>query len=242
VIRQTSEARALCVRGESIDYTLRRTGRRRTVGIVVEPDRRLTVLTPVGADIESIERILRRRLPWIRRQRLELQALPPPPSPRQWVNGETHRYLGRQYRLKVIEGRERSVKLSGAYLKVVLPEPRDRRAVKRLAEAWYRQRAHRIVVERAHRLLGATTWLEVTGPPPIAIRALSHRWGSTTKAGRITFNVDIVKLPSACVDYVVAHELVHLRIPNHSAAYWRMLGRVMPDWKKWRDRLWLVEV
>jgi len=54
--------------------------------------------------------------------------------------------------------------------------------------------------------------------------------------------MDIVKLPSVCVDYVVAHELVHLRIPNHSAAYWRMLGRVMPDWKKRRDRLWLVEV
>lgn len=236
------EVRTLRVGGDSIDYTLRRTGRRRTVGIFVEPDRRLTVLAPVAADIGSVERILRRRLPWIRRQQRELQALPPPSPPRQWVNGETHRYLGRQYRLKIFKGLERSVKLSGAYLKVVVPEPRDRRAVKTLAEVWYRQRARHIVAERAQRLLGATTWLEITVPPPIAIRALTHRWGSTTKAGRITFNMDIVKLPSVCVDYVVAHELVHLRIPNHSAAYWRMLGRVMPDWKKRRDRLWLVEV
>jgi predicted metal-dependent hydrolase len=78
--------------------------------------------------------------------------------------------------------------------------------------------------------------------PPIAIKALTHRWGSTTRAGRITFNVDVVKLPPACLDYVIAHELVHLRIPNHSPAYWRMLGRVMPDWEMWRERLGRVEV
>jgi len=91
---QASEARTLTIGEESLTYTLRRTGRRRTVGIFVEPDRRLTVLAPNGADIESVERILRRRLPWIRRQRRELEALPPPSAPRVWVNGETHRYLG----------------------------------------------------------------------------------------------------------------------------------------------------
>ena len=76
---------------------------------------------------------------------------------------------------------------------------------------------------------------------PIVIRALRQRWGSTTKAGRVYFNVDLVKLPLPCIDYVVAHELVHLMIPNHSPAFWRMLGRVMPDWQRWRDRLKRVE-
>jgi predicted metal-dependent hydrolase len=239
---QASETRTLPVGEETLDYTFRRTGRRRTVGIFVEPDRRLTVLAPAGADIESVERILRRRLPWIRRQRRQLEALPPPSPPRQWVNGETHRYLGRQYRLKLIDGTERSVKLSGAYFMVTLPEPKDRGAVHRLVEHWYRQRARLIVAERARRLIDATTWLEITDLPPITIKALSHRWGSTTKAGRITFNLDVVRLPPGCLDYVIAHELTHLRIPNHSPAYWRMLDRVMPDWEKWRNRLWRAEV
>ena len=239
---QASEARSLRIGDEMLDYTLRRTGRQRTVGIFVEPDRRLTVLSPAGADIETVERILRRRLPWIRRQRRELEALPPPAAPRQWVNGETHRYLGRQYRLKLTKGSERSVKLSGPFLTVTLPDPKNRATVGRLVEQWYRQRAHLVVADRARRLLTTTTWLEIADLPPITLKALSHRWGSTTKAGRITLNVDIVRLPSACLEYVIAHELVHLRIPNHSPAYWRMLGRVMPDWKRRRDRLWRVEV
>ena len=237
-----SEPQALIVGEETLEYTLRRTGRRRTVGIFVEPDRRVTVLSPARIDIESLERILRRRLPWIRRQRRQLETLPPPPLPRQWVNGETHRYLGRQYRLKLAKDDECSVKLSGPFLSVTLPDPKNRVVVRRLVEHWYRQRARVVVAERARRLLTTTTWLELADVPPIAIKALSHRWGSTTRAGRITLNVDVVKLPSACLEYVIAHELVHVRIPNHSPAYWRMLGRVMPDWKRRRDRLWRVEV
>ena len=239
---EASEVRTVLVGEEALDYTLRRTGRRRTIGIIVEPDRRVMVLSPQRADIEGVERILRRRVSWIRRQRRELEALPPLLPPRQWVNGETHRYLGRQYRLKLIVGPKRSVRLSGLYFTVTLPDPTNRRAVQRLVEDWYRNHARILVTERAGRLLKATTWLEVSNLPPITIRAMTHRWGSATKAGRITFNVDVVKLPSACLDYVIAHELVHLRIPNHSAAYWRMLGRVIPDWKKWRDRLWRVEL
>ena len=226
---------------EVLSYTLRRTGRRRTVGIFVEPDMRVTVLSPQGADVDNVERILRKRLPWIRRQRRAIEALPPPPAPRQWVNGETHRYLGRQYRLKLIAGRESKVRLSGAYIHVTLPTVSDRRAIQKLVEAWYRQRAHALVLDRANRLLRATTWLEIAELPPIVFRALSHRWASTT-GKRITFNPDVVKLSSGCLDYVIAHELVHLRIPNHSPAYWRMLERVMPDWKKWRDRLARAEI
>jgi predicted metal-dependent hydrolase len=236
------ETRTLAAGEDSLSYTLRRTGRQRTVAIYVEPDRRVTVLAPTGADTASVERILRRRLPWIRRQRREIEALPPSAPPRQWVNAETHRYLGRQYRLKLLPGTERSVKLSGSYFRVTLPDPKDCVAVRTLMNGWYRERAHALVPQRVRRLIAATTWLDVPDPPPIAIRTLTHRWGSTTKAGRITFNVDVVKLPPTCLDYVIAHELVHLKIPNHSPAFWRMLGRVMPDWERWRERLARIEI
>jgi hypothetical protein len=242
VTADTGEARTLTVPGDTVHHALRRTGRRGTVAILVEPDRRITFLAPAGADAGAVERIIHRRLSWIRRQRRELEALPPPSPPRQWVNGETHRYLGRQYRLKIVRGPERSVKLSGAFFVVTLPDPKDRNAVRALMEDWYREHARRVIAERARRLLGSTTWLDISEPPPITIRALSHRWGSTTKAGRITFNVDVVKLPPVLLDYVIAHELVHLKIPNHSPAYWRLLGRVMPDWEKRRERLARVDV
>lgn len=225
----------------SLSYSLRRTERRRTVGIFVEPDGRVSVLAPIEAAMPRIEQILRRRLTWIRRQQRTVEALPPPPSPRQWVAGETHRYLGRQYRLKLEEGATPSVRLVGKYFLVTLPNSTDRDAIRALMDGWYREHAEALLQARVQRALTGTTWLDVA-MPPIAIRVLKQRWGSTTKAGRITFNIDLVKIPLPCIDYVVAHELVHVKIPNHSPAFWRMLSRVMPDWRKWRERLRRVEV
>ena len=158
------------------------------------------------------------------------------------MNGETHRYLGRQYRLRLLESASRSVRLAGGYFLVSLPEPQDREAVRRLMETWYRGRARAVIQCRMERVLKATTWLGLEGCPAFSIKVLTHRWGSTTKGGRITFNVDAIKLPVACLDYVIAHELAHIRIPNHSLAYWRMLGRVMPDWERWRDKLAMTEL
>lgn len=237
-----AETRAFTAGDETFNYTLRRTGRRRTVGIIVEPDQRLTVMAPAHADATSVESILRRRLPWIRRQRRELELLPAPSAPRQWVSGETHRYLGRQYRLKVAAGQERSVRLVGPYFLVAVPRPNDRDDVRRLMEAWYRAHARTVIEARMRRLLAETTWFELDWPPSFRMKALTHRWGSTTRAGRITFNVDVVKLPIVCLDYVIAHELVHLAVPNHGPAFWRMLGRVMPEWRRWRERLARVEI
>ena len=230
------EERFLRADEDTLSYTLRRTSRQRTIAIIVEPDSRVVVLAPLAADLQRVEQIVRRRLPWIRRQRRSFEALPPPPLPRQWVAGETHRHLGRQYRLKLLTGKERSVRLSGGYFVVTVPTPTNRTVVRRLVETWYREHAKALLADRVRRVLASTTWLD-SQIPPITIRALRLRWGSTTVTGRICFNLDLIKLPLPCIDYVVAHELVHLAIPSHRPAFWRMLARVMPDWKRWRDRL-----
>jgi len=222
-------------------YELRRTGRRRTVGISVEPDCRIVVLAPKGADRYRIEEILRRRMPWIRRQRRTLESLPPLPSPRQWVAGETHRYLGRQYRLKLVKASDKGVKLVAGYFVVSLPNPKNQAGIQHLMEVWHRENAHRVFTKAVERILHSTTWLNVA-IPPITIRTMRQRWGSTTSAGRVMFNVDLIKTPLGCIEYVVAHELVHLAIPNHGPAFWRMLTRCLPDWKKWRERLGRVEI
>ena len=225
---------------DALTYELQRTARRRTVGITVEPDRRVIVLAPQSAERPRIEQILRRRLPWIRRQRQALELLPPPPLPRQWVAGETHRYLGRQYRIRPVKDSESGVKLVGGFFLVSLPDPRDRSGIRHLMEGWYREHALRVLTERTRRILKSTTWLDVD-MPLISVRSMRQRWGSTTTSGRILFNLDLVKLPLGCIEYVAAHELVHLMIPNHSSAFWRMLGRCFPEWKKWRERLGRAE-
>lgn len=224
-----------------VRYELRRTPRRRTIAIAVEPDRRVIVLAPRCAPTETVSSLVSRRFKWIRRQWERLEALPPAPPPRQWVAGETHRYLGRQYRLAIHKSRYSDVKLRGAHFVISLPSPRDRGAIQALMDQWYRVRAEALLRARVAVALNATTWLDV-GCPRIVVRELRRHWASTSPTGRVTFNVELVKVPLPCVDYVVAHELVHLMVPNHSPAFWRMLGRVMPDWKRWRERLAKVEL
>lgn len=232
----------LGVRGEEpLPYTLRHTNRRRTVGIFVEPDGQVAVLAPPAASMERIEQIMRRRMKWIRRKQRLVASLPAPPQPREWVAGETHRYLGRQYRLKLARDRLSSVKLVGGYFLVTTPDPKNRERVRELMEGWYKDHAIALLNDRVERAIATSTWLRMKAPS-IRIRNLKSRWGSTTAAGSITFNVDLVKLSLACIDYVVVHELVHLVIPSHSPAFWRMLGRVMPDWRRWQARLIAAEI
>jgi predicted metal-dependent hydrolase len=221
---------------EFLAYTVRRSHRRRTVAIHVEPDQRVTVLIPAAASMQRVEDLLRRRLAWVRRRQRTFGALPPAPPPRQWIAGETHRYLGRQYRLKVCSGQPESVRMSGGYFVVTVADNSHRSSIQRLLTGWYREHAVVLLDERVRKALASTTWLEVD-PPRISVRKLAQRWGSTTRTGHVTFNIELVQLPLPCIDYVVTHELVHLRIPDHSPAFWRMLGRIMPDWRKWQERL-----
>jgi predicted metal-dependent hydrolase len=225
---------------ESLPYTLRRTGRRKSIGIHVEPSGNLSILVPARTPIERVEQVLRRRLKWIRRKRHEVETLPHPMPPREWVAGETHLYLGRQYRLKLVQSQSERVSLIGGHFVVCVRDRADRETIRALMMMWYREHANSLFTDRVQRLLASTTWLDFL-PPRIQVRMLRNRWGSTSRSGRVTFNIDLIKLSLSCIDYVVAHELVHLRIPNHSPSFWRMLERVMPDWRKWQRRLAAVE-
>lgn len=238
--RSQIESRTLATGETALAYQLRRTNRRRTVALSVGPDQSVTVLAPFDATVELVEGILARKLRWIRSQQASVAALPSPTRPRQWISGETHRYLGRQYRLKISRGEDSSVKLIGGYFVVSTTSPDKAKVIGQLMRAWYRERATTLLRARISKILSETTWLSLA-PPPIAIRPLKLRWGSAAPSGRLTFNIDLVKLPIGCIDYVVCHELVHLQVYNHSTAFWRLLGRVMPDWKRWRDRLATTE-
>jgi predicted metal-dependent hydrolase len=237
-----AEIREIDEGGFSLPYELRRTARSRTVAITVEPSQRIVVRAPHGIGTDRIEAILRRRLPWVRRQRGLLETLPSPLPPRQWVTGETHRYLGRQYRLRIQVGAEPGVRLVGRHFLVTLPNMEDRRQVELLMTRWYRERAAVVLQARIEWLARSVRALELKGTPSFTVKPLRQRWGSTTAGGRITFNLEAMQLPAGCLEYVVMHELVHLRIPSHGPAFWRMLDRCMPDWRKWRERLMRVEV
>lgn len=226
------------VGGEELEYRLFRSGRR-TLGISVEPGGQLVVTAPEGVTVERIESILRRRRSWIRRQRLEALARPARPAPREWVGGETHRYLGRQYRLRIRIGRP-DVSLRGGYF-VVTVRRNTPAAVRAAVERWYREHARVLFERRVEALIVGTARLRLTAPPRLRIQRLAKRWGSCTPNGSLLLNVEAVRLPLGCVDYLLMHELCHLRVPHHGRKFWRLLDACMPDWERWRKRLAGVE-
>lgn len=235
----SAETRLLAYGHQTISYDLRYDDRR-TLAISVHPDLRVTVVAPEGTSLAEIEAHLLRRAPWILRQQQQYERYLPHLPPRQYVSGETHRYLGRQYRLKVVAAPEEAVILARNYIYVHLPDPGNRARVRELLDGWYAERARAVFAER---LEACFPRMRHTGIPypEMVIRVMSTRWGSTSRSGRVTLNVKLIQMPKPCIDYVILHELCHLQEPNHSPAYYRLLDRVLPDWRQRRDKLNAIE-
>jgi hypothetical protein len=221
--------------GERIEFRLRRTNRR-TLAITVRPDLEVLVAAPRKAALETVLGKVRKRAGWIRRQQRFFGEFLPQTPPRRYVSGETHRYLGRQYRLKVVKAEESSVKLQGRFIWVHAPNKHDRVRVRKLVEAWYlahaKERFARSVAESAARL-----GTRLASPPRIQLRRMPKRWGSWTRRGVIYLNPELVKAPGSCIDYVVMHELCHLVHGHHGPAFYALLSRTMPDWEQRKQRL-----
>ena len=216
---------------------------RKTLGITVHPDLRVTVKAPEGIPLGDIETKVLKRAPWVLKQQKDLERYLPHLPPRQYVSGETHRYLGRQYRLKVIEsenGTGKSVKRDRNYIYVRAEDKADTERVKVLLDEWYCDHARRVFAKRLDTCYPKMEHIGVPYPE-IAIRAMSTRWGSCSSKGRITLNVKLIKVPKSYIDYVIFHELCHLAEPNHTLRFYELLDRVLPDWQERRDKLNVFE-
>lgn len=220
-----------------ITYTLSRSARQKTLSIRVEPDGSVEVVAPASVPPDRVASLVHKKAAWIVERQRRVADVPPKPTPREVVSGETFLYLGRQHRLRVRTGADPSVKLTAGYLEVTIPRgtnPADRPAVARaLLIDWYRTRA----IERLPELVA--DWSRKLGahPKSVLIREPQKRWGSCDAVGNIRLNWRIIQAPRKLVDYVVAHELVHLVHSDHGRAFWALLGRVMPDYEERREAL-----
>ena len=209
--------------------------RRKTLAISVHPDLRVTVKAPEETQIEDVEARVRKRAPWILRQQRDFERYLPHLPPRQYVSGETHRYLGRQYRLKVVEDQEERVKLTRGRFFIHVRDKADTDRVKTLLDGWYRRHARRVFGERLDVCYPKAERLGAPYPE-IAIRVMKTRWGSCSSPDRIALNLKLIQVPKTYIDYVVMHEVCHLIERNHSPRFHELLDRAMPDWRerKWR--------
>ncbi|MBI5589376.1 MAG: M48 family metallopeptidase [Deltaproteobacteria bacterium] len=214
---------------------------RKTLGIEVHPDGNVLVKAPVGTEPEEIHQKVFKHVRWILRQQQYFRQFDPRTPGRQFVGGETHLYLGRQYRLKIINGSQDSVKLIRGYFRVELKSPPCSDRIKYLLDRWYAEKAANKFKENFDR---CWPYFEKFNQmkPRLHIRCMRKRWGSLSKNGLLTLNTDLIRAPVACIEYVITHELCHIQFHNHSSDFYRLLEKVMPDWEKRKHRLELALV
>ena len=217
--------------GFTID--VERTNRKKTVSIQVGPGR-VRVIAPKRLAERQIRKILEKREPWIREQLLIQQSLP---DPKEYVSGEPFTYLGKTYPLKVLSGFPPGVKLKNGILAVSVPHPPagndGRQDVREELKKWYWNRAERHLREKTRsraRALGVT-------PGSVSLRDYKSRWGSCGVRGDIRYNWRIIIAPPGIVDYLVVHEVCHLRHLDHSPDFWACVESQFPDYRDCRG--WL---
>lgn len=204
--------------------------------IKVHPDCRVQVSAMPDVPDAELVQAAKKRGRWIYEQLRTFRAQLEHVKPREYVSGESHYYLGRQYLLKVMvdPSSVQSVKLYRGKLEVSVRE-RNAERIKSLLEGWYKEKAKEVFKSRLDAIMTQAIWIEKA--PELRILTMQTQWGSCSPNGRITLNPLLVKAPRECIDYVILHELCHLVEHNHSERFYRLLSQVMPKWEKTKAKL-----
>ena len=223
---------------ELIRYAVRHQPGRKSgrIAIHVEPNARVLVDAPENASDVQIRAAVNARARWIHGHVTSIRLRLAHVLPREYVSGESLLYLGRRYRLKVVAATDgnRSVRLRAGYIEVVV-EKRSPSLVRTTLTNWYRARAKAVLSGQLEKLAALLRWVRIS--PPVRFQTMKVQWGSCSPAGRLTLNPQLVKAPRECIDYVLLHELCHLREHNHGKRFYRLLDMHMPRWQQRKARL-----
>ena len=203
--------------------------RRRTLGMTVRPDRSVSVRVPLRTSLFAIREFVAGRGPWIVKvwAGFDVQDRT---SGQGYANGDRFLFLGEQYRLTLERGPVASVRPRDTSLVVTTPDEPSPGHLRERIESWYRERAGEVFRERLIACHGRMR-TEVAALPPLVIRPMTSRWGSYSyRTRRITLNLNLIKVPPACLDYVIVHELCHVSVRHHGPAFWRLVGRHCPEY------------
>jgi predicted metal-dependent hydrolase len=221
----------------AIPYVIRRSARRGTVSVAVEPSGRVVLTAPLATPVARLDRVVRGKARWIVERARKSSGLARL-ADREFVSGETVLYLGRSYRLRVVEAlNPRPACLERGWLVLTTPYPLSSAErvdhVRSRLIAWYRAHAADRLTERV------SYWSEQlrVQPRAVLLRDPERRWGSCDGSGTIRFSWRIIQAPPAVVDYIVIHELVHLIHRHHTPTFWALIGRVVPTYDSQRSRL-----
>ncbi len=226
--------------GKYIYYTLEKgSSKRKHIGLQIDYYGDLIIKLPSRATRQHALNAIQQKSSWILQQLNKIQSRPKPLT-LSYTSGEKHLYLGSWYPIKVLDIKKnkpilgKRVSLINGEIQIT-PASNSSKSVKLLLLQWYQQELQNIITNKLLSYVKKIPWLNQQ--PPIIIKKMKQRWGSCNDQGTITINMHLVKTPIACLDYVLLHEIAHLKELNHTPSYYAILTKLMPNWKEVKSQL-----
>ena len=205
----------------------------KNITLKVKPSGEVILTAPKMTSDEHIKFIIKKRAKWIEKKKEFFASFET--IKKEYVSGEDFKYLGRSYRLKVIESKKEAVKLQRGYLEIYVKNKNDLKRKQNLVYEWYYEKA----LLHFFNILQEFNKIVKQEIKDIKIRQMKTRWGSCSSEKNLNFNWKLILAPPEVLDYVVVHELCHLKEMNHSKAFWNEVEKVMPEYETYK--LWLKE-
>lgn len=201
--------------------------RRKTISIIVTDDAELIIRAPIRTSFKYLKSLVNEKNSWIKAKLKEILSKPKP-KVKEFISGETFLYLGKSYKLIIVDNVREDIELKDDQFLSVTKSPN----IRDILIDWYRSEAWKRIKERCNY------YSETTGYKPLSIKITNaqKRWGSCSSRGTINFNWRLIMAPLEVIDYVVVHELVHLEHRNHSKLFWDKVKTILPDFRtkqKW---------
>jgi predicted metal-dependent hydrolase len=205
----------------------------KNVNLNIKPDMSVCVSADEKVPLDFIMKFVKDKASWIvKNVGYFKQVQPEVRNEKEYVSGESFKYLGKQYRLRVEESDQEQVKYFRGFIYLYVRDKSDNKRKEELYQLWLKQRAETIFRESLDKMYPIIRKYNIE-KPDISIRQMKSRWGSCfIESKTILLNFDLIKAPKHCIDYVVLHEMIHFLYKNHNQDFYNFQATLMPDWKQ----------
>ena len=220
---------------EDIEFSIIFSGRR-SIGISVRPDSSVIVRAPYRTSLKTINRIVTGKYSWVLKHRDNYRKLDNSSRNKLYISGETHLFRGNESILKIEKASKPYISFYDSTIELGINKTEDTELIKRLLYKGYKNEAVILFPELMNKVLSEHQ-SHMFKPAGLVIRTMKRRWGSCSNRGKITLSTELIKLSDFHIEYVITHELCHLKHHNHGPRFYELLSELFPDWKSARKEL-----
>lgn len=227
------EKESIDVNGEKIVFFVQRKNIK-NINLKVNLDKKVTMSIPMKMEIEIAKEFVKKKAEWIKKQQNYYEAFVEEKENITFENGERVYLLGKQYKMKIIPNTTNSIEIKDKYFEINIKEKyiENKKYIRKVYDKWLKEYAEQILKDLIIRYQATLKKYNIK-IPKLEIRQMKSRWGSCIPSNnKVIFNLNLIKTPMCCIEYVVLHELSHFKYQNHSKNFYNFITIFMPDWKE----------